>query len=139
MQKARSSMTALCSRTAQWTSGIGGTEMGGDPPEQFIDIIKQVAADRTMQCAEIRINSRAVRRGKTGNIENNIMADIVEVAEDSPLGLSQSIASRRSNLIRQSASHAAVHFPRSSSSSSFSPIRGRDPIGEGEMHVVEDT
>jgi hypothetical protein len=33
----------------------------------------------------IRINSRGTHRGKTGGIEKNVMADIVEVAEDSPL------------------------------------------------------
>jgi hypothetical protein len=49
-----------------------------------------VAADRIVQRAEIRrqgirINFRGIRGGETGGIEKNVLADILKVAEDSPL------------------------------------------------------
>jgi hypothetical protein len=60
-----------------------------DPVYQLVDIVEPVTADRIVQFAEIRyqgiwINSRGVRRRKTGGIEKKIAADIVEFADDSP-------------------------------------------------------
>jgi hypothetical protein len=51
--------------------------------------VERVSADRIVQRGkipeEIRINPRRICRGKTGGIEKNVVADIVEVAADSPL------------------------------------------------------
>jgi hypothetical protein len=93
--------------------------MGRDPLEELVDIVERVAANRIVQRADIRglrirINSCGVRHGKTGGIEENVVADIVEVAEGRRWRPSQSNASRRSNRIRRSASHIAVCVPHSS-------------------------
>jgi hypothetical protein len=55
-----------------------------DRLEQLVDIVERVATDHIVQRAEIRrqgirINSGRTRRGKTGGIEKNIVADTMKV------------------------------------------------------------
>jgi hypothetical protein len=66
------------------------TEIGRNPLEQLVEFVERVAAGRIVQRAEIgrqgiRINSRRIRHGKTGGIEKNVVADIVELVKNSPL------------------------------------------------------
>jgi hypothetical protein len=119
------------------------TEMGRDTLEQLVDIVKRVAPDRIVQRAEIRrqgiqINSRVIRRGKTG-IENNVVVDIVEVIED--LLLAPVTVHRFSKI--ESNSSTSI-----SCSSACSPVRCcrccyrlrlfENMIGQGGMGLVED-
>jgi hypothetical protein len=94
-----------------------------------------------MQRAEIghqriRINSRGICHGKTGGIEKNLVADIMEIAEDSSLA---PVRVHRSSKIE---SNSSVSISCAGICSPFVvfvfTVRGRDSIGESGMRVVED-